>query len=347
MKIRPAIGQLRGALARTLAARCRPDWPAATGSARKVPRVAVITVNYNTRQLLARLLFSLTRIPDDQVRIGPIVVVDNKSTDGSRELLSTLADRGIIRTILNETQMYHGPGLNQAMRLLLEARAAGDATCGDIDHVFAVDTDVIITKGEVFADLTRQLEATGASLAGEVLDNEAIDGGYAHVSSMLFDPRKMWRKGYTAFEEHGTPALNLQRSVLQQGQTRLHFPVRAEFYLVHLWSGTLQSICSGRDEQNRYFAYAQQQAAQRGTDDQRIVRVLQEFESQFLASVPRPDDPASLAEACLQRARVRLRTPYEFSPTVGARDVVPRTGPGRILWTQGAAQPCPSHAKVA
>lgn len=347
MRIRTTVRRLRGLLTRELESRRRQDWPVVPLTKGKVPRVAVITVNYNTRQLLARLLFSLTRIPNDHVRVGPIVVVDNKSTDGSRELLKTLADRGVVRAILNETQMYHGPGLNQAMQLLLQARAAGDAVCQDIDYVFVVDSDVIITKGELFAHLIRELKTTGTCLAGEVLDNEPIDGGYAHVSSMLFDPQKIWRKGHTAFEEHGTPALNLQRSVVQRGHYRLHFPVRSEFYLVHLWSGTLQSICSGGDKGNRYFAYAQQQTSQRGVDEPRIVNVLQEFESVFVESVSQPDDPSAIAEACSQAARVQLRSPYAFAPLSGSREVVHRTGPGLVVWAQSTAQPCPAHAKIA
>lgn len=47
------------------------------------PRVGVVTVNWNTRGLLARLLYGVMRVIDAGT-VAEVVVVDNASEDGSR-----------------------------------------------------------------------------------------------------------------------------------------------------------------------------------------------------------------------------------------------------------------------
>jgi glycosyltransferase involved in cell wall biosynthesis len=51
------------------------------------PRVAIVVANYNTRRLIAQLIFSLYRILGRD-QFDELVVVDNASTDGSRQLLA-------------------------------------------------------------------------------------------------------------------------------------------------------------------------------------------------------------------------------------------------------------------
>jgi glycosyltransferase involved in cell wall biosynthesis len=54
----------------------------------------------------------------DRGTIAEVVVIDNASDDGSRELAQHLADQGVIRFIANDTQRHHGPGLTQGVNLL-------------------------------------------------------------------------------------------------------------------------------------------------------------------------------------------------------------------------------------
>lgn len=75
--------------------------------------VAVVTVNYNTRGLVALLLWSIYRTLGGQVR--SVIVVDNGSSDGSRSLLEGCRDAGLCELIANDANRYHGPALNQAM----------------------------------------------------------------------------------------------------------------------------------------------------------------------------------------------------------------------------------------
>src|SRR5712691_9012356 len=92
-----------------------PDSSAATGGER--PRVGIVVANFNTRRLIAQFVFSLYRLLG-RSEFAQLVVVDNASTDGSRELLNALHDAGLIHLIRNRSQRYHGPALTQGISWL-------------------------------------------------------------------------------------------------------------------------------------------------------------------------------------------------------------------------------------
>jgi Glycosyl transferase family 2 len=99
-----------------LAPSARTVWPtdsSATGT--DEPRVGIVVVTFNTRRLIAQLLFSLYRLLGRN-EFAQLVVVDNASTDGSRELLDALHEARLIDLIRNRHQRYHGPALTQASR---------------------------------------------------------------------------------------------------------------------------------------------------------------------------------------------------------------------------------------
>ena len=89
----------------------RRNWPAAGAPEQGHDRVSIVTVNYNTAENVAHLLFSIFRILGRD-RIVEVVVVDNASTDGSVELLQAMHGAGLIQLIANAKQRYHGPALN-------------------------------------------------------------------------------------------------------------------------------------------------------------------------------------------------------------------------------------------
>jgi hypothetical protein len=71
----------------------RTPWPIAVNSARSdQKRVGIVVANFNTRRLIAQLVFSLYRLLGRN-EFAQIVVVDNGSTDGSTELLKALHAR--------------------------------------------------------------------------------------------------------------------------------------------------------------------------------------------------------------------------------------------------------------
>src|SRR5438045_7088895 len=96
----------------------RTAWPLDSGATRRDrPRVGIVVANFNTRRLIAQLVFSLYRLLG-RGEFAQIVVVDNASTDGSRELLNALHKEGLVHLIRNRNQRYHGPALTQGISWL-------------------------------------------------------------------------------------------------------------------------------------------------------------------------------------------------------------------------------------
>jgi glycosyltransferase involved in cell wall biosynthesis len=302
----------------------RHNWPKAGHEPKvRAPRIAVVTVNYNTKGLLGRLVFSLRRIVDEEISLGPIVVVDNNSTDGSVPMIRQLAEAGVVEPIFNQRQKYHGPGLNQGIEFLRRNARNGRPGFADIDYVFLVDSDAFICRGEVFSHAIRAMKSVGSPLAGEFVANQYIQGGDAHVSSLLFDPAVSWRRGFHPFEQHGAPALEYQRTVVKRRLIRLDFPFRTNFYVIHLWSGTMKAICSANDRENKYFDWASANLTAESSLDEKTAYILDEFEQRFRSAAP-DGEPQALVEACLAPSRLRLARPYELAPQL---DFVPE---GRI-----------------
>src|SRR5207248_1684298 len=109
----------------------RTTWPRPPSGT----QVAAVLVSYNTLELVARALLSLYRVLELNA-LSKIVVVDNASTDGSREFLEALAADGLITLIANDRQRYHGPALNQALSYL----ARGERRQASVDYVWILDS---------------------------------------------------------------------------------------------------------------------------------------------------------------------------------------------------------------
>jgi glycosyltransferase involved in cell wall biosynthesis len=296
----------------------RLNWPLhASRKPSEKPRIAIVTVNYNTKNLLARLVFSLRRVVNSDCSIGPIVVVDNNSTDGSVGLIEGLAHAGVVDPILNKRQHYHGPGLNQGVEHLRRKAQQGISGYSDIDYIFVVDSDVFICRPDVFTHAIRNMKVANCHMAGELEGaggSAYVDGGYAHISSLLFDPEVSWRRGFHPFEEHGVPALEYQRSIVKHRLPRLNFPFRSHFYLIHLWSGTLKAICSAKESDNKYFDWATADLATRSSSDQKTEYVIEEFEHCFRAEVP-VFTTDQVVQACTTGTLFALKRPYEVAPS--------------------------------
>jgi len=95
----------------------RTLWPTPQSPSAGQRRVACVVANFNTRWLIAGLLFSLYRLLGRD-QFTTIVVVDNHSQDGSLPLLNACAEAGLLHLIRNERQHYHGPALNQGISWL-------------------------------------------------------------------------------------------------------------------------------------------------------------------------------------------------------------------------------------
>jgi glycosyltransferase involved in cell wall biosynthesis len=219
--------------------RRRVAWPGVVDD--PAPRgVVAVTVNYNTRDLLRQLLYSLFAV----LRPGPleaVVVVDNGSTDGSLDDLRALEQHGLITLIRNRWPQGHGPGLNRAFSALAKEREFRD-----IERVWILDSDVVVLRPDTLDKALESARKQDAAILGEKQPSERRTGPAVLLCSMLVDPRRVWADDLPIFEWHGLPADPLQDALAARGENIEDFRFCAEGYLFHLWSGTLRVLAQQR-----------------------------------------------------------------------------------------------------
>jgi glycosyltransferase involved in cell wall biosynthesis len=202
-------------------------------------RVAVITVSYNTRELTALLLWSLRRIL--AWRSLEIVVVDNGSKDGSAELLAKIDAAGGCRLIANAGNAMHGPALTQAMSFLA-------AKSTELPQwVWALDSDVVVSRPDALEQAVRRAEETGAAVVGEPWWDDEHDMDRFLAYSLLIDPVHVWRDGIEPFVDGGDPAFGLLQSAEAQGETLSEFPFARDGYVIHRGRSSLFTVWASDD----------------------------------------------------------------------------------------------------
>ena len=219
------------------------------------PRVGVVTVSWNTRGLLARMLYGVLRVVE-RGTIVEVVLVDNASEDGSRELAEHLADEGIVRFIGNDTQRYHGPGLTQGVNLLAElARNARP-----VDLIWALDSDVLVLRPDVVRAAATAMSAFGAVFAADLDDYSPgpprVTTERLSMCSTLIDPAVVWQPGHHPFMEDGDPSRHMQADLTRAQHRLLAFPFCREAYVLHLGRSTLAEVAARDARSNRYHAWA-------------------------------------------------------------------------------------------
>ncbi len=123
-----------------------------------LPLVAIVIVNWNKKEYLSRLLRSLS---DIEYKNHDIIVVDNASTDGSRELLkSSFPD---VHLIANEANIGGAGGFNTGMRCALGK--------GIYKYIWLLDNDAEVT-GTTLIELVNVMEKdAGVGIAGSMIAN--------------------------------------------------------------------------------------------------------------------------------------------------------------------------------
>jgi hypothetical protein len=224
------------------------------------PRLGIVVVNFNTARLISQLLFSLYRIVG-RSEFSTIVVVDNGSTDGSRQILESLVAAQLIQLVANADQQYHGPALNQGISWLAERQESADPA-DQIQYVWTLDSDVVVLRRDTARDALGAFEGTGAAAVGQSQDHPVTKRAVRNNPSMLapfsliLDPVQIWQPSIPPFLEHGAPASGMQVAADADGLRLVSFPFVEDGYLIHLGRGTLQSIAKSRDTTNRYYRWA-------------------------------------------------------------------------------------------
>lgn len=232
-------------------------WPADQAAAFEVDRarVGVVTASWNTRALLARMLYGVLRIVAGGT-VVEVVVVDNASDDGSRELAQRLAEAGIIRFIGNDSQRYHGPALTQGVNLLADLARHAEP----VDLIWALDSDVLVLRPDVVRAAAAAMSSFGAVFAADPDDYAPgpprVTTERLSMCSTLFDPAIVWQPGHRPFLEDGDPSRHLQADLTGAGHRRLAFPFCSDGYVLHLGRGTLAQVAARDAIDNRYHAWA-------------------------------------------------------------------------------------------
>jgi glycosyltransferase involved in cell wall biosynthesis len=237
----------------------RTPWPQSPEGASAGRSVAIVVANFNTRHLIAQLVFSLyCLLGRDQ--FSELVVVDNGSTDGSRELLAALHRRRLIRLIQNRTQRYHGPALTQGVSWLARGQRSG--ACARVDYVWVLDSDTLVLRSDTVREALAAARRLDAAAIGQRLGDSEYDRLLRNnremldLCSMIIDPTRVWRRPIPPFLEDGAPATALQVAADARGLRLAAFPFVEQGYVLHLGRGTLREVARREDAANRYYAWA-------------------------------------------------------------------------------------------
>ena len=95
-------------------------------------KVSVVTPNYNGRKFLETFFESLN---NDSELIGEVIIVDNGSTDGSREYIKSASFNFPVILIENEENTGFAPAVNQGIRKASH------------EHIFSLNNDTEVREG--------------------------------------------------------------------------------------------------------------------------------------------------------------------------------------------------------
>jgi glycosyltransferase involved in cell wall biosynthesis len=201
-------------------------------------RITAVVVNYRTLELTRACVESLlARYPDLTV-----ILIDNGSGDESSRYVGRLGETmSNVRAVLNPRNLYHGPALDQGVRL---ART---------DYVFTLDSDCEILLGGFLEEMLSHFEDPSTYAVGGLRyknrfgftygygeTQEPEKRGrvpYIHPYAMLLDRKKYL--GLRPFIHHGAPCIRNMEDAQRAGYRVAHFPIGD--FVLHRMEGTSSS----------------------------------------------------------------------------------------------------------
>jgi glycosyltransferase involved in cell wall biosynthesis len=225
-------------------------WPRSSRDADAA--VTIVTVNYNTREHVALLLWSVDRALRGQKLA--IVVVDNGSVDGSQALLERCAEAGLCTLIVNDHNRYHGPALNQALSHL--ATRARQAPSEPVGWVWILDSDCVIVRPDTLSHAAEAASREGAALLGERRWDPWRRCDRLAPYSLFLDVAQVWQPEIAAFEDGGDPTYELERSCIIAKLPVVAFPFASESYVIHRGRSSLSSVRARDERTNHLYDWA-------------------------------------------------------------------------------------------
>ncbi len=257
-------------------------WPLKTNSNKNPKSTAIVCVNYNTKELITQLIWSIYRNVGS-LGFAKLVIVDNHSTDGSIEILRCLENVGLIKLIENSQNIYHGPALNQALDFL--AVKQKNKNYQEINAIWILDSDCVVLRPDALENATQVMTESKAAIIGQPVYDKWSKGSFG-LHSLLIDPWQVWRNSIIPFEEHGEPSKHLQESCNEQGLILTPFDFIKNRYIIHLGRGTLAEIKKNKDENNRYFGWARDHFQPHYAGEEGIEDIYNKLKAAFYKDVP-------------------------------------------------------------
>lgn len=208
----------------------------------------MLTASYNTRELTALLLWSLRRVlahPPDAV-----VVVDNASTDGSRQLLEAAEDAGVCDLVANGTNVGHGPALNQGVHVLCER--------GDVDWIWILDSDCVIARPDALDAVEANVGPREPAAIGEAHWDPWLRRRRLELYSLILDARQLRGRELPRFNPGGDPSIDLLDAVDAGGLLSLEFPFAADGHVIHRGRSSLAGVAERGDVENPLYEWARE-----------------------------------------------------------------------------------------
>ena len=190
-------------------------------------KIRTVVINFQTPDLLKTAIESFRKF----YPTSKMMIIDNGSKDNSREVIERMrrAIPKYMTTLLFDSNIYHGPAMNQAMNAAKE------------EYVFFLDSDTEIKQGGFLEPMLAKLEssATAYGIGRQITVNKR--GFSAETGITLLAPAYMMLRrrpypNFPPFEHHGQPVLKNFVVAQQMGYTLKSFPI--ENFIDHQWRGT-------------------------------------------------------------------------------------------------------------
>jgi glycosyltransferase involved in cell wall biosynthesis len=191
--------------------------------------ITTVIINYRTPDLLDRAAGSFRRFYPS----AHLLIIDNGSADTSLDVARARrnADAGNTDLILNDSNIHHGPAMDQAMRLLTA------------ETVLFIDSDCEVIAGGWIERMSGLLNGENAYAAGRRIrmnsrgfDTPEASGGHPYIRPICMMLKRKVYLTLPPFRKHGAPCLGNMIEADARGYGLIDAPV--EDFIRHHGRGT-------------------------------------------------------------------------------------------------------------